>query len=199
MGRIGVFGGAFNPIHNGHLFIAKESMEVFHLDYVIFVPTGNPVFEKSDLLDKDARLRLVELATKDEPRFTVSKFETERDAPSYYIDTLKNLLNGINDEIYSILGEDTFRYFHRWKENENIIKLTNMIIAERYEDSFASTKEYILTKYKNYTEKIKLLLHPFYRVSSTIIRERIKEGQHIDYLVPWKVKEEIINNHYYRA
>jgi nicotinate-nucleotide adenylyltransferase len=197
MSRIGIFGGAFNPVHNGHLFVAKESLETFELDKVIFVPTGTQVFPKEDLLGKSIRAQLVELAISNKQGFEISYFEINRSEPSYYISTLKSFWSK-NDDIYSIIGEDAFLAFHRWKENSEIINLTKIIITERYEDNFAKTRKYIDERYKNYENKIYLLSHPLYRVSSTVIRERIKQGRHIDYLVPDAVKQLILSNHYFK-
>ncbi|PIP49818.1 MAG: nicotinate-nicotinamide nucleotide adenylyltransferase, partial [Caldiserica bacterium CG23_combo_of_CG06-09_8_20_14_all_35_60] len=75
MGKLGIFGGAFNPIHIGHLFVAKEALKIFQLDKIIFIPTGNPVFQKEELLDKKDRAKLVNLSIKDEPCFEESLFE----------------------------------------------------------------------------------------------------------------------------
>ncbi|MGB9694972.1 MAG: nicotinate-nucleotide adenylyltransferase [Caldisericaceae bacterium] len=198
MSKIGIFGGAFNPIHNGHLFIAKESLEIFGLDKVIFVPTGNPVFKKEDLLDKYVRANLVEIAIKDEPGFEISYFEINRDEPSYYIETLLFFRESF-DDIYSIIGEDAFVFFHKWKNPQEILNNSKMIIAERFEDNFAGTKSYISEYFKQYEKNISFLTHPFYRVSSTVVRERIKQGKHIDYLVPDALKRIILSKGYYKV
>lgn len=196
MSRIGIFGGAFNPIHNGHLFIAKESLRVFNLSKIFFVPTGNPVFPKEELLDKSVRANLVELSIKNEPEFAISYFEIDRSEPSYYIETLK-FFRGFYEDVYSIIGEDAFISFHRWKEPYEIMKSSKIIIAERFDDGFSRTQKYIEENYKGYRKDIYFLSHPFYRISSTVVRERIKQNKHIDYLVPDSVKQIILSQKYY--
>ena len=197
MSRIGVFGGAFNPIHNGHLFIAKESLQVFNLSRVFFVPTGNPVFPKEELLDKSVRANFVELSIKNEPKFETSYFEIDRSEPSYYIETLR-FFRGSYEDVYSIIGEDAFISFHKWKNSYEIMKSSKIIIAERFDDGFSRTRKYIEEKYKEYIKNIYFLSHPFYKISSTVVRERIKQNKHIDYLVPDSIKQIILSKKYYK-
>ena len=197
MNKLGIFGGAFNPIHNGHLFVAKEAIKVFELKKVIFVPTGNPVFPKEDLLAKSIRANLVKLAIEGEPCFEESFFEIERNTLSYFIDTLEQFINPEN-EVFTLLGEDAFIELHRWKSYNEIIKKTKLIIAERFEDSFRTTGKYIESKFPEFKDKIFFLSHPLYRISSTLIRERVKSNKHISYLVPEGVEKEILDKKYYK-
>jgi nicotinate-nucleotide adenylyltransferase len=197
MNKIGIFGGAFNPIHNGHLFVAKESLKVFGLRKIIFVPTGNPVFTKEDLLPKETRAYLVKIAIKDESYFEESLFEIDRDEPSYYIETLEQFEDSEND-LFTIVGEDAFLFFHKWKSYQDIILKTNFIIAERFDDSFKTTKNYIEKNFPDFEKKIFFLPHPLYRISSTLIRERIKSNKHISYLVSEEVEREILNKKFYK-
>lgn len=196
--KVGVFGGAFNPIHIGHLFIAFESMHLFNLGKVIFVPTGNPnpAFKKDDLLDGEIRLRLCQLATKNTEHFEVSDYEVKKDTPSYYIETL-TFLKQTYKEIYTIIGEDAFQQIHRWKDYEHIFSGTKFIVAERYDDNFKSSTIYIEKHLAKYSEKIYFLSHPFFRVSSSMIRERIRTGEPVDFLVPERVLKIIKQKKYY--
>jgi len=197
MDKLGIFGGAFNPIHNGHLFVAKEAIKIFELRKIIFVPTGNPVFPKEDLLAKSDRAHLVKSAIEGEFSFQESFFEIERDAPSYFIDTLEQFINHEND-IFTLLGEDAFIELHRWKSYEKIIRKVKFIIAERFEDSFRTTAKYIESKFPEFKDKIFFLSHPLYRISSTLIRERVKSNKHISYLVPESIEKEILDKQYYK-
>lgn len=198
--KIAIFGGAFNPIHYGHLFIASEAISLFNFDKVIFVPTGNPnpAFKKEDLLDKGIRMNLCRIATEKYNVFEVSDYEVKKDTPSYYIETLLHFKKEC-ESIWTILGEDAFQQIHRWKESFEIFKNTEFIIAERYEDNFRSTKNYIERNFKQYKGKIKFLKHPFFKVSSSFIRERIRNNLPINFLIPEKVEEEIIKNKYYQS
>ena len=199
MGKIGVFGGAFNPIHYGHLFIAVESINVFQLKKIIFVPTGNPAFKKEELLDKNIRLRMVKEATKKIAQFTVDDFEVQHKGTSYFIYTLNHIIDLYpEDTIFSILGEDAFLNFHKWNSPEEILSKTHLIIAKRFEGNFNKTKEYIEEYFKNFEEKILFLDHPLYPLSSTLIRKRVKDKKSISFLVPEIIEKEIIENGYYR-
>lgn len=198
--KIGLFGGAFNPIHNGHLYIANEAIHNFGLERVVFIPTGNPAFSKEDLLDKTIRLKLCKIAIKNCDKFEVSDFEIKKESTSYYIETLDYFINKFKDrtvKIFSIIGEDAFQQIHRWKDYNLIFKKTEFIIAERYEDRFKSTNAYIENRFKEYKEKIYFLTHPYFRVSSSLIRERVVKGDPIKFLVPESVEKQIFKMGYY--
>ncbi len=197
MNKIGILGGAFNPIHFGHLFIAKEAMGLFSLKKIIFVPTGNPVFPKENLLDKRIRTDLVKNAILREKHFEISLFEVKRDTPSFFIDTLKYFKSRQN-EIFVIIGEDTFLQFHRWRLPEEILKVSSLIVAKRYEGNFEKTKDYVEKRFDVFKSRIYFLSHPLFPISSTLIRKRIKEEKSISYLLPKNIEEIIIKNGYYR-
>jgi nicotinate-nucleotide adenylyltransferase len=199
MNKIGIFGGAFNPIHYGHLFIAKESLEVFGIQKIIFIPTGSPSFNKKDLLDKWIRLEFVKCAISNEEHFEIDNFEVKNPRISYFIYTLNHVKEKFpNREIFSIIGEDAFLQFHKWKSPLEILEKTNIIIAKRFSGNFEQTKQYISKNFKAFKNKIFFLDHPLYTISSTLIRERIKNGKSISYLVPECIEREIIKNAYYR-
>ena len=199
MGKVGIFGGAFNPIHYGHLFIALESLSVFQLKKIIFIPTGNPAFKKENLLDKNIRLHMVKEATKTVAQFTVDDFEVQRKGTSYFIYTLNHIIDLYPDDIvFSILGEDAFLNFHKWNSPKEILSKTYFIIAKRFEGNFIKTKEYIKKYFNNFKETILFLDHPLYPLSSTLIRKRIRDGKGISFLVPEIIEKEVNKNGYYR-
>ncbi|MFU2158811.1 MULTISPECIES: nicotinate-nucleotide adenylyltransferase [Caldisericum] len=195
--RIALYGGAFNPIHIGHLFVAKEATYLFGLERVIFVPTGNPVFAKKDLLDKNIRYNLVKMAIKNEDHFEVSDFEIKRPEPSYYIDTLKHFTQD-NVEVFSIIGEDAFLKITLWKDYEEVLRNSYFIVAKRLNDDFLTLREFVSENLNGFKDKIFTLSHPLFSISSTLVRERIKNGLSITYLVPKEVELEILRNNYYR-
>ncbi len=197
--RLGIFGGAFNPVHFGHLFIAKEAVRTFSLEKVIFVPTGNPVFKKEDLIDKTARAHLVELSLSEENNFELSLYEVEKDTPSFFIETLFYFKTVFpNKEFFSIIGEDAFLKFHLWKEPELILKNTNLIVAKRFYGNFETSKEYMFKYFRTFQDKIFFMDNLLFPISSTVIRRRIAEKKPISYLLPKSVEREIIKNGYYR-
>jgi len=195
--RIALYGGAFNPIHIGHLFVAKEAIRLFNLSKVIFIPTGNPVFAKKDLLDKRIRAHLVEIAISGEENFEISYFEVEKDSPSYYIETLKSFLDP-QTEIFSIIGEDAFLKILLWKDYIEILENSYFIVAKRLNDNFETLREFIQENLNGFAKKIFTLSHPLHCISSTLIRERIKNNLTISYLVPKVVENEIVKNGYYK-
>lgn len=115
--RIGIFGGAFNPIHNGHIQVAATAVEQLQLQQLIFVPTGKPPHKSTaDILEADIRLTLLKLALKDQPQYTISTFEIERDTLSYTIETVRHLQSRQADETewFLILGSDCIAKLPQW-------------------------------------------------------------------------------------
>ena len=197
--RVGIFGGAFNPIHTGHLFIAKEAKRIFSLSKVTFIPTGNPAFQKEGLLDKNIRTKLVELSISGNKDFDFSLYEIKKNTTSYFIETLNYFKELYPEkEFFTILGEDAFLKFHLWREPKEILKKTNLIVAKRFEDNFSDSRKYMNKYFREFKEKIFFMDHPLFPISSTLIRRRIYEGKFISYLVPNAVEKEILENGYYR-
>ena len=120
--RLGIMGGTFNPIHLGHLMIAEEARQTFHLDKVLFVPSYITPNKNVNGATAEQRLAMTRLATADNPRFTVSDMEMRRKGNSYTVDTLRFLkkLYGPSYILYFISGTDTIHDLHNWKEPEEI-------------------------------------------------------------------------------
>ncbi len=117
--RIGVLGGTFDPIHLGHLMIAEEVRLRLQLDRIIFIPAGQPRLRADEYLTPAAdRLRMVQLATANDPHFQVCDVETRRSGPTYTVDTLEELDQrlGPDASLHFIVGEDILGQFHRWKD-----------------------------------------------------------------------------------
>ncbi len=198
-GSIGLFGGAFNPIHYGHLFIAKEAKRIFSLEKVIFVPTGTPAFYKENLLDKNIRAELVKMSVSNKKDFETSFYEINKNKISYFVETL-NYFETIypNKNFFLILGEDTFLKFHLWKNPEDILGRTKIIIAKRFEGNFLKSKNYSHEYFTKFINRFFFMDHPLFPISSTLVRKRIHNGEFISYLVPENVEREIVNNGYYK-
>ena len=129
MAQIGILGGTFDPIHEGHLMIAESARECLRLDKVIFMPAGRP-WLKSDraVTDPAHRLAMVELAIEDNPRFEVSTMEIERPGPTYTVDTLTELRRRMGGaDLYLILGMDSVRELGRWHRPERIFELCALV------------------------------------------------------------------------
>ena len=128
--RVGVFGGTFDPVHIGHLAIALAALETVPLDRVVFVPARrSPLKERGPVADQEHRLAMLESATADEPRFSVSRIELDRGGPSYTVDTLEALAG--EGRLFLILGADASADLDRWKDPERVRALATLVVARR--------------------------------------------------------------------
>ncbi|MEO6230066.1 MAG: nicotinate (nicotinamide) nucleotide adenylyltransferase [Ferruginibacter sp.] len=188
--KIGLYFGSFNPIHVGHLIIANHVVNNTTIDQLWFVVSPqNPFKPSSTLLNEYHRLHLVQSAIDGENKLKASSIEFNLPKPSYTVDTLVYMKEKYPQHQFSvIMGSDSFCNLSRWKNYENIIKHHPVYIYER--EGFPIT---------NLIEAdITILKAPLLQISSTKIREMIKGGKSIRYLVTDIVKEEIEGNNYYR-
>ncbi len=187
--KIGILGGTFDPIHNGHLWFAESARENFNLEKVIFIPNKIPPHRDIPFASERDRYEMILLAIIDIPYFEVSDIEIKRDGKSYLIDTLEEIRNMYkNKELFLLVGSDAFSQFLSWKEPERIIKLCNLIIGKRGEEIFNINLERFIKKNK---DKIFFFNFPYLPISAQEIRERIKMGKSIKYLVPSLVERYI--------
>ena len=130
--RLGILGGTFDPIHEGHVAAARFAMECAHLDRVLFIPTGRPPHRTAALAPEGDRLAMVRLAIEDQPRFEVSDMEIKRGGLSYTADTMAELhrLNP-DDDLFLILGWDAARLFRTWHEPDRVASLGSIVILSR--------------------------------------------------------------------
>jgi nicotinate-nucleotide adenylyltransferase len=131
LARVAVLGGSFNPIHYGHLLLADDVLEQLALDRVLFVPAGSPPHKPPTLLAPAAdRFEMVRLAIADHPRFAVSDVELRRAGPSYTVDTL-SALAAAGDELYYIVGSETFLDLLTWREPRRVAGLARLVVIPR--------------------------------------------------------------------
>jgi len=188
--NIGLYFGSFNPIHTGHLIIARHILNNCGVDKVWFVVSPhNPFKESNSLLNENHRLHLVQLAIENEPKFSASNIEFTMPRPSYTIDTLAHLSEKYPQHSFSILmGSDSFQNIHKWKNASLLISKYPIIIYNR--PGFPAT---------TFQEgKIEIVDAPLLDISSTFIRKLIKEKKSIRYLVSEDVMSDILANGYYR-
>ncbi|GAA3942038.1 nicotinate-nucleotide adenylyltransferase [Pseudoclavibacter caeni] len=176
--RLGVMGGTFDPIHNGHLVAASEAASAFDLDEVVFVPTGQP-WMKADrrVTDADQRYLMTVIATASNPRFTVSRVDIDRPGPTYTIDTLRDLHRQRPDaELFFISGADAIAQILTWKDSEELWELAHFVAVSRpgHPLSLSGLPH----------EDVNLLEIPALAISSTDCRRRASRGQPVWYLVP---------------
>ncbi|MBL0055269.1 MAG: nicotinate-nucleotide adenylyltransferase [Chitinophagaceae bacterium] len=188
--NIGLFFGSFNPVHVGHLIIANHVANNTDLNQVWFVVSPqNPFKQSSSLLNEYHRLHLIKSAIDGENKLRASSVEFKLPKPSYTVDTLAYLKEQHPEHRFSIiLGSDGFQNLDKWKNYEVIVKNHPLFIYKR--PGFEITQDH--------GARITVLEAPLLEISSTRIRELIREKKSIRYLVPDVVKEEIERNGYYR-
>jgi len=190
--EVGLYFGSFNPIHHGHLIIASHILYNSDLDQLWFVVSPqNPLKQSAGLLNEYHRLYLVQLSVEEEKNMRAIDIEFKLPKPSYTIDTLTYLGEKYPDHSFSvIMGSDSFQNISRWKNYEQILKNYRIYIYPR-----SGSSE--IEKYPN--ARITVVKAPILEISATQIRNNIKEGKPIRFLVPDKVREEIEKNGYYKT
>jgi nicotinate-nucleotide adenylyltransferase len=191
--KIGLYFGTFNPIHIGHLIIANHMAEYSGLNQIWMVVTPhNPLKKKETLLDDYKRLNLVALATEDFPKIKPSDIEFKLPQPNYTVHTLAHLQDKFPQHEFSlIMGEDNLKSLHKWKNYEVILQNHDIYVYPRI-----STETENL-EFKNHP-RIHLIDAPIVEISSTFIRESIKNKKNIQPLIPYKVWEYIDYNNLYK-
>ncbi|MDG4796121.1 nicotinate-nucleotide adenylyltransferase [Micromonospora sp. WMMD1082] len=177
--RIGIMGGTFDPIHQGHLVAASEVADRFGLDEVIFVPTGQP-WQKADVPVSSAedRYLMTVIATASNPRFQVSRVDIDRGGPTYTVDTLRDLHGryGPKAQLFFITGADALERILSWKDLDEIFGLAHFIGVTR--PGFELTDAHLPA------DTVSLVQVPAMAISSTDCRARVARGEPIWYLVP---------------
>ena len=201
MKPIAILGGSFNPVHYGHLKMAEAAMESTHFSKVLFIPTGTPYHkEQKDLLPFSDRLKLLELAIENCPDFDCSPIEGERDGNSYTIDTVRELLRQNPTNSYSLLiGTDQFLTLRSWHKIIELGQLLDFYVANRNgEMSFSTFQKEKEALEKELSLHCKLFPMPAIDLSSTEIRNLLKEGKSIHGMLPKSVEEYILKKGFYR-
>lgn len=200
MKKYGIFGGSFNPIHYGHLMICEYIKEEMGLDKVIFIPTGNPPHKELELSAKD-RYEMVRLAISPNPDFEISDIETTRVKKSYTVDTIRELKKIYKEEkLYFLIGLDSLFQLKTWMKIGDLSQEIEFVVALRpgYLDKEEINKEIDFLR-ENFGTKINLIKTPLYEISSTDLRDRIREGKSLRYLIPKKVLDYIEESGFYKV
>ena len=189
--NIGLFGGSFNPIHNGHVWLAKALLLRAGLDEVWFmVSPQNPLKQNRQLLDDGLRFRMVQLALADEPWLRPCDYEFRLPKPSYTWNTLQSLKNDYPEHRFTLLiGGDNWQLFDQWYRHEDIVREYPIVVYPR-QDAGAETL-------KADTPNVTFVKVPLINISSTMIRERLKQGKSVRGLVPGRVASVIEQEHLY--
>ncbi len=197
MGKIGLFGGTFDPPHTGHTALADAVLCEFSLDKIIFIPAGNPP-HKTDkkVTDKNHRYEMISLATEKRGEFLISDFDFKNEKPNYSYITIEHFKATYpDDEIFFIVGADSYRDFFKWKNYPEILTLCTYIVVNR---KGADVYDCFLEYKKEKPQHKALFLDDFsYDVSSTELREKIESGENCKNLLPDGVYEYIKRNNLY--
>lgn len=196
--NLGVFGGTFDPVHNGHLRVAQEARVRFNLAEVIFVPAGHPWMKVRVSTPAEHRIKMLCLAIAGKPYFRISAMEIERAGPTYTVDTIEQLQREINHkgEVFFILGSDSLAQLPEWQDAPRLVRLCRLIVAPRpsYAMPDLSTME---ANIPGIAGRILIMDKPLVDIGATEIRERVVRGQSIRHLVPRAVSRYIQQQHLY--
>ncbi|MCI1901733.1 MAG: nicotinate-nucleotide adenylyltransferase [Bifidobacteriaceae bacterium] len=177
--RIGIMGGTFDPIHNGHLVAASEVAWVYDLDEVIFVPTGRPIFKiDKKVTNAEDRYLMTVIATSSNPQFTVSRVDIDRPGATYTIDTLRDLREEYGDEaeLFFITGADAVAEILKWKDAGKMFDLAHFVAVTR--PGYSVDISFLPR------DRVDVLEIPALAISSTDVRRRAAMGEPVWYLVP---------------
>ena len=185
--RIALFGGRFDPVHNGHLVVAEYIREELLLDQVVFIPAALPPHKKTRI-DAELRLSMIKACISDNPDFKLSDIELRREGTSYSIDTILQLKAEYQldrSDLFWIMGADNLAEFHKWKNPQKIVEHCQLVVYPRGKHR----SEIHQSVRQNY---IFLENAPILDISSTFVRDLISAGRSVKYLVPTEVLK-IIN------
>ncbi len=190
--KYAIFGGSFNPIHNGHIIIVQEMLDYLkQVDRLFIVPAGCSPFKKDmeDLAAFEYRFRWCEKAFDKIDKTQISDIEAnyKPDFPSYTVDTLKKFFSVYSQYPALIIGEDSLSTFHRWKDYRKILETCELAVFRRRGYSGKVSVD------KRYLNKITVFDSPYIEISSSTIRERIKAGKSIAGYVPDSLEREIVD------
>lgn len=198
--KTGIMGGTFNPIHFGHLLLAEQAMEVYDLDEVLFIPSGNPYMKDAEpIVDGNIRAHMTNLALAGHPCFRMSFIELDREGPTYTYETLEVLKKANPDcTYYFILGADSLLTMETWKNPERIFKNCVVIASVRGTGTEEKIRKIATHLIYEYQADVHILPTRFIDLSSSEIRHRIADGKSVRYMLPEKVREYIYENGLYR-
>lgn len=199
MNKIAIFGGTFNPVHNGHINLCNECQNIYNFDKILLIPTNIPPHKKPvDLASNQDRYNMLKLAISGNDKFDVSEIEYKYDKKSYTINTVLSLKKQYpNSEFYFILGSDMLKTFNEWYRYEDILKEVKLVVGARHQKEFSELLD-IKSKFSNLAEKIDIVNINVMEISSTMIRENITKNKDIKNLVDNKVLKYITEHNLYK-
>ena len=184
--RIAIYGGSFNPMHIGHEKIVDYVLNNLNMDKIIIIPVGIPSHRENNLEQSDTRLKICKEIFKRNKKIEVSDIEIKSEGKSYTYDTLLKLIDlyGENNEFFEIIGEDSLKSLKTWKNYEELLKICKFIVFRRKDDKNIQIDEEFLNN-----KNIIILENEYYDISSTEIRNMVKNNEDISAFVNKKVKK----------
>lgn len=213
--RVGILGGTFDPVHNGHLAVAEAVRQALNLSSILFIPAFLPPHKPTYAISAfQHRAAMLELAVADHPGCSVSRLEAEREGPSYSIDTLRTLRQALGKDVhlFFIIGMDAFAEIHTWKANRELLDHASFVVVGRPDHCQHSCGQTVATNFPGYVfndaagcwqgKPDRGAIHPVtmppVKVSSTEIREAVRQGRPIGDCVPAAVADYIYAQALYR-
>ena len=189
--RLGVLGGTFDPIHCGHVLLALSVRELLDLDRILFIPAADPPHKRSDeITDAIHRWRMVELALEGLDVLQPSRLEIDRGGTSYTVETLRHLRSDHDGaELHLIIGADNVCDLSTWHDPEGILQIARVVAGARRQSGVSDDDRF--------DDRIIHLDTPLFEVSSTTVRQRLRNHQPFRYLVPPSVESYILDNGLY--
>ena len=187
MERVGLMGGSFNPIHVGHVNMARAALAGGYVERVVFLPSGNPPHKRAGLMDKEDRYAMTCLAVEGEERMSVSREEIDREGVIYTVDTLTRLKEQTPDaQFYYLIGADTVHQLHTWRRIEDIIRLCSFLVMMRPGEDEESTLR-VMDGWRAKGASLTLMDGRLHDVSSSEIRALLEQGESARQLLDEKV------------
>lgn len=198
--RLGIFGGTFDPVHWGHLVMAEQCREQCGLDQVWFLPAGLPPHKTGSAISSGKqRAEMLEFAIAGQAEFLVNRMELSRDGKTYTVDTLRQLHEErADDELFFLIGGDSLNDLPSWREPGRIVELATVVAVNRGDRPLPEEQELFKHLGPEVASRVKLVTMPGMDLSSTDIRQRVREGKSIRFMVPRAVEAYIAEHNLYR-
>ncbi|MGQ9585264.1 MAG: nicotinate-nucleotide adenylyltransferase [Anaerolineae bacterium] len=196
--RIGLIGGTFDPIHIGHLVLAEEARAQAQLDRVLFVPAGQPPHKMGHFITPvEHRLRMVEIAIASNPAFGISRLDMDRPGPHYSVDMVRLFQEQSSPEVevFFVVGADSLQEMPTWKNPAGLLSLCRVLALSR--PGHEPDMERLIRELPEMEANVQVLKMPLVGISASGLRERVRKGQTIRYLVPDGVREYIYTHGLY--
>jgi nicotinate-nucleotide adenylyltransferase len=199
--KVGIMGGTFDPPHIAHLIIAELARVRLELDKIVFIPAGDPWMKSAHIITStEKRVEMVSLAIASNPAFSLSHIEVNRPGPTYTVDTIEQLSEEVGHDagLFLLLGWDSVAELPSWKAPYRISKMARIVAFPRPGFVKPNTAELEKTM-PGIAERIVYIDEPYLSISSTCIRQRVREGKSIRYMVPDTIGQYITENNLYKA